>query len=143
METVKFYNLGSIKTHRGNKELDSNSMRIYIQKKEGKFATHSIMLSGKAEFALRNFLFMDLAENTLTGEKFIIFSKTNGAEMTRLYKNKTCETFGTQRNFLVREVSNILGIDYSNGVSCDVNLSVNLSKQNDSITYKVLDIKYR
>ncbi|MEN6295613.1 MAG: hypothetical protein ABFD61_05745 [Chloroherpetonaceae bacterium] len=141
MDTIKIYNLGSIETRKGKSVVNVNTFRIYINKKDGKLNSHVIMFSGDSEFVSKKLMFMNLAENTLTGEMFIVFSKENGAELKKLNKNETCSTVGTQRNMVIREVANILGIDYSNGISCSIKLSNNLSKNDDNITYKVLEIE--
>lgn len=145
METVIFHDLSEIGTKgRQGRQQEKNSFRLYVNiKSDGGFGTHTIGFSPDCDFYKSGFSFMNLAENSLTGEKFINFSKTKGAELRLLNKSnkKTSSPIGTAKNLVVRYVADFLKVDWKKGVRATVIFSDNLSSSNEAKTYKILEIK--
>jgi hypothetical protein len=135
MDTIKIYNLEKIKNNSRGRRLASD-MSIYIRKdSKGLLKTRSLSFSNNLEAIKNGFLRINFAENSLTGDVYIVFSKTKGIELKR--KNDG-DSLKTQANNVVDLLAALLNLNKDNGLNMPLKLSENLSKTDDCYTYKVL-----
>ena len=141
METIKIYSLSEMSTRSESKKITKNQFFIYRQIRDGgKIGTHSMYFHENCEFAKRNMLYMCFAENNITGEKFLVFSKDSklGGVMLNFSISRG-RRYVTQKNAIVGFLLSKLNYEEKTRVSEVYNLSENLSLSEDIITLKILD----
>ena len=142
MDSVKIYNLAEIMSEREkNTRLNKNQMAIYSAKpsRRGKNQTHNISFSRDADFVKQGKMFFTIGENQFTGDIFLVFSgKFTGREIEIKEVNKRGQRVLLSRTVVVKMLAEKLGLDLSNGVNEIIDLSNNISKRDNLITYRIL-----
>ena len=141
MEVIKIYDLSQIAMRAFNAPLKSNELKIYIGvTKNGKMGTHSISFSSDAEFVLQNKRWMSIAENTLTGDLFLLFSDKKDA--SSVYVKDTGNRSPRPSilvNKIVRFIATKLNLPIDKAVNEVFMFTENLSKREDVLTYKIIN----
>ena len=141
MEVIKIYDLSQIAMRAFNAPLKSNELKIYISvNKDGTKGTHSISFSRDAEFVLQNKRWMSIAENTLTGVLFLLFSDKKDAS------NVYVKDVGNRSprpsilvNKIVRFIATKLNLPVDKTVNEVFTFTENLSKRDEFLTYKIIN----
>jgi hypothetical protein len=122
-----------------NTRLTSNEMGLYVHFKKNKgMGTNTLTFSKDAEFVEKDFLFFSIAENTLTGDFFILFAKDNAYSGVLLNSKSFGGRIGTQKNNVVQFVLDKLKISYAGGAKTIIQFSENVSNKDDVLTYRLI-----
>ena len=147
METIIFHDLSNLCSEGRKSKLKENQFSLYVNVNEnGKSGTHNLNFGGLRNEYDSGYTHMNVAENTLTGEVFLVFSKNKGVELGILkggnHKRKNDSDnrgrVGTQKNNVVQFLCKILNLDATKSLNTIFNLSSNLSKSEDNVTFKIL-----
>ena len=139
METIKFYDLEKLTSNRSELAMKVKSgMRINVSKTvENHYGSRTITISQNCEAINNGCTKINFAENTLTGDIFIIFNKFSGVDLKR--KNGKGNLILTKNN-AINLLLQLLNVNYDpkDGVKIDIEFSENLSKLDNNFTYKLI-----
>ena len=82
---------------------------------------------------------LNIVENTITGEIYLIFTKMNGLEMKANIKanQKKVTTVGCNRRDFTDLMCKFLNLDTTNKINITMNLSSNISRVPEQVTYRI------
>ena len=144
MDTIKIFDLEQMNGGKGAGNRLKASMRATVSpNKKNRFSGGSRLLTinSQNEIFSLGYTRFNFAQNSLTGEVYIIFSKTKGATLS---KHNNAGNYRCQKNIVVDLLINDLfkiKYDYKEGINIDFEFSRNLSKNDDQITYQINLVK--
>ena len=135
MNAIKFYDLEKIKTKKGgNTKLDGNVVQIYCRGFDKNTSpNYCLFFPFNLPAIADGYKRINFAKNDLTGEVFILFSKTDGFLLT--HGNKT-KTHNVCSKGIVTLFMDLIGLEYQD-INTIYNLSEDLGSNNETIVYKV------
>ena len=145
MNTIIFHDLEELSkgSRSGNKGMVKKSFKVYINitnndNKKNYSGTHCLTFSNDFFLDFPTFTKVNLAENSLTGEKFIVLSEKRGVALDL---DKKRFSYKTQRNTVVKFFASFLKLDCSKKInevfSC---VGENLSKDTESLVFRIKTI---
>ena len=140
METIIFHDFSSFSERGRAAKLTENQFCIYSHKRaDKKSGTKTLSFGGlKSEYE-NGFKFLNLAENSLTGELFLVLTKSKGVELSVLKGGYSKSgKIGTQKNNVVNFMLDKLCLSKTESVNVVFELSNNLSKTPDNLTFKII-----
>lgn len=138
-DMIIMHDLSAVDKYAKRNSIKGGCFQIYSHHNDkGNVNACSIRFSSESEFVKEKMFFMNIAENRLTGEMFLVFSQSKGAVIGLLGREDSkTRYYGTSITSVVKFIAEQLKLDWSNDLNITVMLGENVSKLGDVLTYKI------
>lgn len=118
-------------------KLGAGEISLYVSPKKGGGLSYGMTINQAVskEATGQGFTNLYMAENTLTGEKFIVLNEDTGVPLRE--PDTTAASLTLNRKSVIKQIMGILGLDPSIEAKYIINISGNKSTTEGCATYKV------